>query len=779
MAVSKTIVTGVKRLGMTALTVTFVALSALILTQTSAQAKSYSFNTVRIEGNQRVEAGTILSYADIARGETVSSGRLNDAYQSLLGSGLFETVDLQPQGNTLVISVQEYPTINRISIEGNKRLKDEDLQNLLQSQSRRVYSPTTAERDAATLTDAYNVVGRIAATVEPKIIRRSDNRVDLVFEIAEGRVIEIERISFTGNRNYSDRRLRRILGTKQAGIFRQLIGSDTFVEDRIAFDRQVLSDFYQSRGYVDFDITNVNAELTRERDAFFITFDVVEGQSFEYGELTAVSLLDDVDALAFQEIIKIKSGQTYSPAGIEQTIARMEREALQMGLNFVRVEPRVIRNDRDLTLDVEFELSRGPRVFVERIDIEGNNTTLDRVIRREFKIVEGDPFNPREIRQSAERIRALGYFGNAEVSASEGSSADSVVVDVDVEEVPTGQLGFGISYSVNDGVGLGLNFSERNFLGRGQEFAFTFNTASANRTYELSFYEPAFLGRDLRAGFDFGYRTTNNDFATFDSRKFTFAPSITFPVSENGRLSLSYTYRQEELFNVDDDTSLLIKNDADSGAQTTSSIGYLYSFDSRRTGLDPNTGYIFRFGQELAGLGGDIEYVKTTAYLGAETKVFNEELTLRAVVEAGALNTSGTDSRITDRFFGNGKIRGFEPNGIGPRDTSVDGDNALGGNYFAALRLEANFALPLPEEYGLSAGLYYDVGSVWGLDNTDGGSASLPFDVDDSSSLRTAVGFSVFWETGLGPLRFNFSNPLQYEDYDNRQYFDLTISTRF
>ena len=779
MAVSKTIVTGVKRLGMTALTVTFVALSALILTQTSAQAQSYSFNTVRIEGNQRVEAGTILSYADIARGETVSSGRLNDAYQSLLGSDLFETVDLQPQGNTLVISVQEYPTINRISIEGNKRLKDEDLQNLLQSQSRRVYSPTTAERDAATLTDAYNVVGRIAATVEPKIIRRSDNRVDLVFEIAEGRVIEIERISFTGNRNYSDRRLRRILGTKQAGIFRQLIGSDTFVEDRIAFDRQVLSDFYQSRGYVDFDITNVNAELTRGRDAFLITFDVVEGQSFEYGELTAVSLLDDVDALAFQEIIKIKSGQTYSPAGIEQTIARMEREALQMGLNFVRVEPRVIRNDRDLTLDVEFELSRGPRVFVERIDIEGNNTTLDRVIRREFKIVEGDPFNPREIRQSAERIRALGYFGNAEVSASEGSSADSVVVDVDVEEVPTGQLGFGISYSVNDGVGLGLNFSERNFLGRGQEFAFTFNTASANRTYELSFYEPAFLGRDLRAGFDFGYRTTNNDFATFDSRKFTFAPSITFPVSESGRLSLSYTYRQEELFNVDDDTSLLIKNDADAGAQTTSSIGYLYSFDSRRTGLDPNTGYIFRFGQELAGLGGDIEYVKTTAYLGAETKVFNEELTLRAVVEAGALNTSGTDSRITDRFFGNGKIRGFEPNGIGPRDTSVDGDNALGGNYFAALRLEANFALPLPEEYGLSAGLYYDVGSVWGLDNTDGGSASSPFDVDDSSSLRTAVGFSVFWETGLGPLRFNFSNPLQYEDYDNRQYFDLTISTRF
>lgn len=779
MAVSKTIVTGVKRLGMTAFTVTFVALSALILTQTSAQAQSYSFNTVQIEGNQRVEAGTILSYADIARGETVSSGRLNDAYQSLLGSGLFETVDLQPQGNTLVISVQEYPTINRISIEGNKRLKDEDLQNLLQSQSRRVYSPTTAERDAATLTDAYNVAGRIAATVEPKIIRRSDNRVDLVFEIAEGRVIEIERISFTGNRNYPDRRLRRILGTKQAGIFRQLIGSDTFVEDRIAFDRQVLSDFYQSRGYVDFDITNVNAELTRGRDAFLITFDVVEGQSFEYGELTAVSLLDDVDALAFQEIIKIKSGQTYSPAGIEQTIARMEREALQMGLNFVRVEPRVIRNDRDLTLDVEFELSRGPRVFVERIDIEGNNTTLDRVIRREFKIVEGDPFNPREIRQSAERIRALGYFGNAEVSASEGSSADSVVVDVDVEEVPTGQLGFGISYSVNDGVGLGLNFSERNFLGRGQEFAFTFNTASANRTYELSFYEPAFLGRDLRAGFDFGYRTTNNDFATFDSRKFTFAPSITFPVSENGRLSLSYTYRQEELLNVDDDTSLLIKNDADAGAQTTSSIGYLYSFDSRRTGLDPNTGYIFRFGQELAGLGGDIEYVKTTAYLGAETKVFNEELTLRAVVEAGALNTSGTDSRITDRFFGNGKIRGFEPNGIGPRDTSVDGDNALGGNYFAALRLEANFALPLPEEYGLSAGLYYDVGSVWGLDNTDGGSASSPFDVDESSSLRTAVGFSVFWETGLGPLRFNFSNPLQYEDYDNRQYFDLTISTRF
>ncbi|WP_420863531.1 outer membrane protein assembly factor BamA [Algirhabdus cladophorae] len=778
MAVSKYQPSG-NSLGHFLVVLTFIVLSFVVVTASAVQAQTYRFTSVQIEGNQRVEAGTILSYADIARGEAVSAGRLNDAYQSLLGSGLFETVDVVPNGSTLVIRVQEFPTINRINIEGNRRLKDEDLLNILQSQPRRVYSPTLAEQDAATLTEAYTVAGRIAATVDPKIIRRSDNRVDLVFEVSEGRVIEIERLSFTGNRSYSDRRLRRVLETKQAGLFRQLIGTDTFIEDRIEFDKQVLSDFYQSRGYVDFETKNVNAELTRERDAFLIIFDVVEGQSFDYGQITALSLLDDVDAQPFMDVIKIKPGQTYSPAGVEQTIARMERVALQMGLNFIRVEPRVTRNDRDLTLDLEFEISRGPRVFVERIDIEGNNTTLDRVIRRKFKIVEGDPFNPREIRQSAERIRALGFFSNADVTAREGNSVDSVIVDVDVEETPTGQLGFGASYSNNDGVGVSVTFSERNFLGRGQALSFEFNTASANQAYSFGFREPALLGRDLAFALEASYRTTNNDFADYDTTNIKIIPSLTFPVSENGRLSVRMNLLQNEISDVVENASKLIKDDEEAGPVFSAGLGYTYSFDTRRTGLDPNSGVVFRFGQDFNGLGSDdATYIRSTAFLGAETKVFNEEVTLRAILEAGALNATSGNTRITDRFFGNGKIRGFEPNGIGPRDLAVEDEDALGGNMFAALRFEADFPLPLPEEYGLSGGVYFDVGSVWSLDNVNGGPDGGDR-VDDGLNTRSAVGFSIFWDTAIGPLRFNFSNPLQYEEYDNRQYFDLTVSTRF
>ncbi|MEP3892500.1 MAG: outer membrane protein assembly factor BamA, partial [Litorimonas sp.] len=369
-------------------TVAYVAFSGAVSAQT------YSFNTVEIDGATRIEDATILSYAGIARGETVSAGELNAAYQRILGSGLFETVEIAPSGSTLVIRVTEYPTVNRISFEGNTKLKDEALQAIIQSQPRRVFSPSLAEQDAARITQGYEQAGRLAANVDPVIVRRSNNRVDLIFEIKEGKVVEVERISFIGNRNYSDRRLRRVLESKQAGLFRQIIQRDTFVADRIEFDKQVLRDFYLSRGYVDFQILTAAPEFSRERDAFFVTFNVREGQKFSFGEITTSSDVTNVDPDEFAAEIRIKPGQTYTPTGVDQTIRRLERLAVQKNLDFIRVEPRVTRNDRTLSLDIDFVIVRGPRVFVERIDIEGNSTTLDRVVRRQFEAVEGDPFNP-------------------------------------------------------------------------------------------------------------------------------------------------------------------------------------------------------------------------------------------------------------------------------------------------------------------------------------------------------------------------------------------------
>ncbi|MDX5350452.1 MAG: outer membrane protein assembly factor BamA, partial [Paracoccaceae bacterium] len=389
-------------------------------------AQVFSFSNVVIEGNDRVDAATILNYAGISRGQEVSAAVLNDAYQRIINSGLFEKVELVPQGSTLVIRVAEYPIVNVINFEGNRRLKDEQLASLVESQSRRVYSPSLAESDAAAIAEAYRVSGRLAASVTPKIIRRSDNRVDLVFEISEGRVVENERISFVGNRAFSDRRLRQVLATKQAGLLRNFIQRDTFVAERLELDKKMLTDFYQSRGYIDFQVTDASAEVSRERDATFVTFTVREGLPYSIGKVSVVSEIEGVSAADYEAVARIRTGQTYSPLLIDNNITRMETLALKQGLNFVRVEPRITRDDRNQAVDIEFAVVRGERVFVERIDIEGNATTLDQVIRRQFRTVEGDPLNPREIRQSAERIRALGFFSDAQVNAEPGSAPDQV-----------------------------------------------------------------------------------------------------------------------------------------------------------------------------------------------------------------------------------------------------------------------------------------------------------------------------------------------------------------
>ncbi|MGB4113216.1 MAG: outer membrane protein assembly factor BamA, partial [Yoonia sp.] len=507
--------------------VLFLGFSALVATQSFAQ--SYTFSTVQIDGNQRVEDGTILSYAGITRGVAVSVGELNDAAQRVRASGLFQTVDVAANGGTLVITVVELPTINVINVEGNTKIKDAELMALVGSQPRRAYSASQAELDTAAISEYYATKGRISATVRPRLIPRSDNRVDLVFEVVEGGVTEIENIAFVGNRTYSEGRLRRVLETKQAGILRSIIGRDTFVEDRIAFDRRALTDFYQSRGFIDFQVQNVDVALTRERDAYLVTFNVQEGQKFSFGNVTVSSEIPEADAAVFRKAVTVKPGVVYSPTVVDTDIARLERLAIQLGINFVQVDPRITRNDRDQTLDIEFALVRGPRVFVERIDIEGNNTTLDRIVRNQFRTVEGDPFNPREIRQSAERIRALGFFSNADVQAREGSTANQVIVDVNVEEANTGSLSFGGNYNSDTGFGLLAAYRQSNFLGRGQALSFQLSTAQSNRVASLSFVEPQFLGRDLSFGFEMSYATTDNENALYDTEKFNFRPSLIFP----------------------------------------------------------------------------------------------------------------------------------------------------------------------------------------------------------------------------------------------------------
>lgn len=747
--------------------VSFMGLSGL--SAPAVMAQDFSFGAVRVEGNTQIESANILGLGGIRAGEVYSAAELNAAAQAIRESGLFQSVDVIPSGGTLVVRVVEFPIINRINFEGNRVLSDADLFRLVRSQQRRVYSPSQAETDVQAIVEAYADKGRINALVTPKIIRRSESRVDLVFEIDESTETEIERISFIGNRSYSDRRLRGVLETKQAGVLRALIGRDTFVEDRLEFDKQVLTDFYQSRGYADFEILSVDASLTRERDAYLMTFNVQEGQQFRFGTVSVVSEIEGVDAEMYEDALRFREGSVYTPVMIDTNIARLEQLALREGVSFLQVQPRVTRNARELTLDVEFALVRGPRVFVERIDISGNTSTLDRVVRSQFRVVEGDPFNPRLIRQSAERIRALGFFSDSSVETRPGSGPDQVVVDVDVAEAPTGSFTFGGSYNTDIGFGLLAEFSERNFLGRGQQLDFRISTALTNRKFNFSFTEPYLLGRDLSFGLDTSYVTTNNENADFDTTEFRFSPSLAFPVSEDARLKVYYGLEYGRVTDVAASASNFIKADRDLGGIWTNSLGYSFNWDNRLTGLNPRGGAVLRFGQELGV--GNTSFLKTTALAGVEQRVMNEEITLRASVEGGHLEYFTGQSRIIDRFSLNSNtMRGFEPGGIGPRDAVTD--DALGGETYAVASAEAEFPLGLPEEFGITGGAFVDYGALW---NTGLG-AGVDY---DGFTPRSVAGVSLFWNTPIGPLRFNWSEPLQTEAKDKTRNFDITISTSF
>lgn len=343
-----------------------------------------SFSSISVKGNYRIETSTILSYADIPLNSIVTDAEVNEALQRLVATELFENVEIKVDDKIVNILVKEFPMINEISIEGNDRLDDEKLIDLISSKPLRVYNSTLAANDADKIANAYSSVGRIAAEVNPVIIRRSDNRVDLVFEVFEGKVVEIKRLSFVGNRNFSDSRLRRVLETKQAGLLRQFIKKDVFSEDRIELDKQLLADFYSSRGYIDFKLLSTTSALTRQRDGFFVTFKIDEGFSYSIGNLSINSKIDGIDDQDYLPILKLERGMVFSPTLVDAAMVRIEAIANDSGQNFVRVNPIIDRQDDTRTLDITFELVRGPRIFVERIDIKGNSNTIDRIIRQQF-----------------------------------------------------------------------------------------------------------------------------------------------------------------------------------------------------------------------------------------------------------------------------------------------------------------------------------------------------------------------------------------------------------
>lgn len=747
---------------------------------TPAQAQvSTIFSRIDVAGNRRIEANTVRAIAGIPTGQRVSPAQLNDALQALFASGLFEDVELAPQAGRLVINVVENPTINIINFEGNRSIDDGVLANIVSLEPRRAFNTAAAEADALRIVEAYRARGQYSAEVRPVIIRRTDNRVDLVFEIAEGRVTDISRISFVGNKRFSDSRLRRVLETSQSGVFSILSSTDTFDRDRVTLDRELLRQFYLERGHVDFNIRSVVSELSPDREGFFLSYNIAEGPIYDFGDVSVTSSVGEIDESNYERDVSVRSGDTFDASEIEKIVERIVFNMNRDGHVFVDVSPRITKNQAARTMDVEFEIVRTPKVFVERIDIEGNSRTLDRVIRRQFQIVEGDPINQREIRRAENRIRGLRLFTQVAVRVREGSAPDQAIIDVDVEEDRTGSLSFGVGYSSDNGFNGTVSFSERNLFGRGQFVSAQINVSQESRIVAFSFREPAFLDRDLGASVDLYYREFDRTESSFQETNFGFEPSFDFPVSEDARMSVRYRISNDEIRDVDPNASALITPRED----ITSAIALTYTLDKRNSPVDPTGGYRLQIEQEFAGVGGDVEYSKTVASAKVFTSFFDEDLILSAEVEGGALVVDSGASRITDRFFlGGDSLRGFATGGVGPRDfcTACGGaggnvNDSLGGNFYAVGRVEASFPLGLPEELGIFGGVFFDIGSVWDLDDTAGSMGA----VDDSQIFRSAAGVSIFWTTPIGPLRFNFARPIQKESYDQTENFRVSIDTRF
>ena len=763
-----------------------VAVLVTVLPSPLTQAQGTAvFSRIDVAGNERIEADTVRVFSGIEPGEPVTPEELNLAVRRLFDTGLFEDVTVMPQAGRLVITVVENPTINQIAFEGNNSIDDEELTKVVELRPRLAYSVAAAEADAQRIVEAYRQSGRFSASVNPVIIRQSDNRVDLVFEIFEGRSTQVQRVSFTGNEAFSDRRLRRVIQTNQANWLRFLFGGTNYDADRLELDRELLRQFYLQRGYVDFRVLSSTAELSRERNGFFLSFTVSEGAQYRFGQIRVASAIPGLDATAFEPLLgPVLGNGIYNVKNVDTVIERMTFQAGQQGYAFVDIRPIVDKDEANRIVNITFEMTPGERVFVERIDITGNTRTLDRVIRRQFDIVEGDAFNAREIRDAEDQIRGLGYFSTATVSVREGTTPDRALVLVEVEEQSTGSLNLGGAYSTNEGLTAQIGIVERNFLGRGQTVSATIAANKEFGNFEFGFVEPALFDRDLLAGFSLYYRQRDFSEQTFQQSNAGFEPRIGYPLSENGRIVWRYRLSQDDIYNLADNTSRIIF--AEEGSLITSAIGATYAYDRRNSVVDPTAGFIMTLNQEFAGLGGDVTHSKTRGTARVYSSLFDEQVVLSAELEGGAI-FSDQGTRITDRFNAGGdSFRGFARNGLGPRDECDVGqclppqqnlqvDESLGGNYYGILRLDASFPLGLPEEYGIYGGVFGDVGSLWGLDDTDGSMGQ----VDASMHLRSAVGVSLFVDTPFAPLRFNYAVPIKKADTDVVERFRFSIESRF
>jgi outer membrane protein insertion porin family len=728
-----------------------------------------TIESIRIEGNERIEQETVLSYFGVRPGDSFDPEKIDAGLKSLFATGLFRDVTIRREDGTLVISLVENPIINRIAFEGNRRIDDEDLSAELQLRPRVVFTETRVQNDVQRILDIYRRSGRFAATIEPKIIQLEQNRVDLVFEIDEGPLTGVKAIDFIGNKAFGDGDLRDVITTTESAWYRFLSNTDNYDPDRLAADQDLIRRFYLSEGYADFRILSAVAELSPEGDGFIITITLEEGDRYRFGEMAVETTLKNLDPQALQDQVTTEPGDWYDATEVDRTIGRLTDVVGELGYAFVDVRPRPTIDREQDVIAITYEIREGPRVYVERIDIRGNVRTRDKVIRREFRVVEGDAFNTSKIRRSRQRIENLGFFSRVDLQTTQGTAPDQTVIEVDVQEQSTGELSLGAGFSTTEGPFADVSLRERNLLGNGQDLRLGFRISGQRSRLDLSFTEPYFLDRDIAAGFDL-FRTST-DFGNesgFEQESLGGSVRGSFDVTERLRETVRYTLRQDDIHDVDEDASATVRDEE--GVTWRSIVSNEFFYDRLDNRQSPTEGYFARLQNDLAGLGGDARFLRTTTSAGYYIP-FTESLIGSVRGEVGYIFGIADDVRISDRYFlGGDSLRGFASRGIGPRDLATD--DALGGNFLYSGTVELTFPLGLPEELQIRGRVFSDFGAVTGLDDdTD--------TVEDTASPRLAVGTGLTWRSPLGPIAIDFAVPILIEDFDEEERFRFSFGTRF
>lgn len=750
-----------------------------------AAPQTITINRIIVQGAQRIDQTTVLSYLPIRPGDAVDASVLDVAVRTLSRTGLFADVQLGIQNGDLIVQIVENPIINQVVFEGNKALSQDKLTKEVTLAPRGIYTRAKVQEDVGAIVELYRLQGRISATVTPKLVQLEQNRVDVIFEINEGPQTGISAINVLGNDAFSDRDVRGVMVTEKSTWWKFFSNNDNYDPNRLEYDQEQLRKFYTNRGFYDFRVVSSVAELQPDDQAFQLTLTLNEGDKYNFGEVKVVTQNDRLNADFLQRLIPIRSGDLYESDKIEQAVDALTFAAGSAGYAFVEINPTYKANPDTDTVDVTFNVSEGQRVYIDRINVVGNTRTIDPVIRRELLLTEGDAFNRALMERSRNNLRALGFFKDVTVEETRGSAPDRSVINVNVQEQPTGELSVGAGFSSVDSFTVNLGISERNFRGRGQNVVARLEWGSLRQQVDFRFTEPKFLGRDLRAGFDvFHSRYDLSEYSSYDYRSTGAGLRLSYPLNGNMLLSTRYFLKSDEIIvptgycaGAGQGSSALCDQ---VGSYINSSAGYTLQMNYTNDPIRPTRGWAGSLRQDLAGLGGDVNYVKTEAdaswYYG-----FTPAWVVSVQGSAGYVSGwNGDPIRINDRFFkGGNSFRGFETAGMGPRDLTTT--DALGGNFYAIGTVELTLPNYLPEQYGIKTSLFADVGTLGVLDDryklTSTGTVNT--NIADELSLRASAGISIHWKSPMGPIRFDISKVLSKEDYDKTESFRFSTSTQF